>query len=399
MQRFLKTSIIPFALLTLLAGFVLAQPMSSPAQAAPDAGLRPQPPGIPEPPQDVDLVICLDTSGSMSGLIESAKQKLWAVVNELATAKRRPNLRVALYQYGNDGLDSETGWVEQLCGLTTDLDLLYEKLFELRTNGGNEYVSRVTRAALKELDWSSRKGALKIIFVAGNEAATQDPEYPLRDICKQAAGAGVIINTLFCGDESSGRSSGWSDAATWADGRYAAIDHNDGTVVLSTPYDKELIELNDELNKTYVGYGKDRETGRKRQLEQDANAATMNAPARADRAAAKASGLYRNASWDLVDAVAEGKVDLAEVPAEDLPEEMRDMSPQERKAYVDTLARKRKELQKKISEIQEQRTAWQRKEMQKRGLDGEESFDTALRQQIREQAQAAGIQFKEESSN
>ena len=30
----------------------------------------------------VDLVICLDTSGSMSGLIESAKQKLWAVVND-----------------------------------------------------------------------------------------------------------------------------------------------------------------------------------------------------------------------------------------------------------------------------------------------------------------------------
>ncbi|MCZ6812315.1 MAG: hypothetical protein O7D97_09960, partial [Planctomycetota bacterium] len=42
----------------------------------------------------VDLVICLDTSGSMQGLIESAKQKLWGIVNDLALAEPTPELRV-----------------------------------------------------------------------------------------------------------------------------------------------------------------------------------------------------------------------------------------------------------------------------------------------------------------
>jgi len=170
----------------------------------------------------IDLVICLDTSGSMRGLIESAKQKLWAVVNELATAKPRPNLRVALYHYGNSGLKPATGWVEQLCPLTDDLDSVYAKLFPLRTNGGTELVARVVKAACDDLDWNKDKDTLRMIFVAGNEAATQDTAYGLQDPCKAAASKGIIVNTIFCGNMVDGQKTGWQDAAVWADGQYSA---------------------------------------------------------------------------------------------------------------------------------------------------------------------------------
>ncbi len=40
-----------------------------------------------DPATDVDLVICLDVSGSMNGLIDSAKIRLWDIVNELAKLK------------------------------------------------------------------------------------------------------------------------------------------------------------------------------------------------------------------------------------------------------------------------------------------------------------------------
>ena len=49
----------------------------------------------------IDLVLCLDVSGSMNGLIDSAKLQLWDIVNELARLKPTPNLRVALYSYGH----------------------------------------------------------------------------------------------------------------------------------------------------------------------------------------------------------------------------------------------------------------------------------------------------------
>src|SRR6266542_6074105 len=80
-------------------------------------------------PKPIDVVICLDTSNSMDGLIGSAKKKLWDIVNDLAKAKPTPQLRVALYSYGNDTYDSKTGWVRKDVDLTNDLDKVSEKLF------------------------------------------------------------------------------------------------------------------------------------------------------------------------------------------------------------------------------------------------------------------------------
>src|SRR3954454_1563237 len=138
-------------------------------------------------PKPIDVAICLDVSNSMDNLIGSAKKKLWDIVNDLARAKPTPRLRVALYSYGNDGYDPKTGWVRKELNLTGDLDKVSEKLFALTTNGGTEYVGRVCRDALAGLKWSEDKGALKIMFVCGNEPATQDPEVPLKPLAESAA--------------------------------------------------------------------------------------------------------------------------------------------------------------------------------------------------------------------
>ena len=351
---------------------------------------------VPCPPpaqRDVDIALCLDTSGSMDGLIESAKQKLWAIVNELSCARPKPRLRVALYHYGNDGLNREMGWVKQLCPLTDDLDRIYEELFKLRTNGGTELVARVIRAATKNLDWSKQRGALKMIVVAGNEPATQDKKYELHDICKAAINEGIIINTIFCGDINQGRRTGWANAAAWAEGQYAAIDQDRGTVVITTPYDKRIIELNIKLNATYVGYGRKGAAHKARQERQDANAASLNEGAYASRAASKASGLYVNSSWDVVDAVKDKKLDLENAPTEALPSAMQDMSAKERTKYVADLASRRSKLQNEISELHKKRLAYQQQEMKKQGKDDSSSFDAQLRRAIQTQGQKKGLVF------
>ncbi len=342
------------------------------------------------PAKHIDLAICLDTSNSMDGLIDSAKQKLWAVVNELATAKPRPELRVALYQYGNDGLNKENGWVQRVCDLTGDLDEVYDKLFALRTNGGTEYVARVTRAAADELKWDKGKNTLRMIFVAGNEAATQDGKFKLKDVCAATAGKGIIINTIFCGNEARGRQTGWADAALWADGQYAAIDQDRGTVVINTPYDKKLSELSARLNTTYVAYGARGGKGLSLQTAQDSNARTLSPSASAERAVAKAGGLYRNAAWDLVDAMKEKKVDLAKVPEAELPENMRKMTPEQRKQ-----AAEREKIQKEIKDLDAKRKAHVKEEMNKRGLEEGASFDAALRKAVRLQAESKDFKFEE----
>ena len=149
--------------------------------------------------KNIDIVICLDTSNSMDGLIGSAKAKLWDIVNDMAKIKPAPNLRVGLYSYGNDNYDRNNGWIRKDLDLTTDLDELYKRLFALSTRGGTEYVTRVCRDAVNEQKWSEDPKALKIIFVCGNEPASQDPVVKLKEAAEIAKKKGIIINPIFCG--------------------------------------------------------------------------------------------------------------------------------------------------------------------------------------------------------
>ncbi|MCP4378977.1 MAG: VWA domain-containing protein [bacterium] len=267
-------------------------------------------------------------------------------------------------------------------------------MFKLTTNGGSEYVARVMNAATKDLKWDKSKGTLRMIFVAGNEPATQDPVHKLRDTCKAAATAGIIVNTIHCGSEEVGRKSGWSDAAAWADGQYAAIDHDRGTVVISTPHDKKLSELSGKLNDTYIGYGTAGKMGKARQKKQDANAGSLNPAASAQRASAKSSGLYTNAVWDLVDASKEKDFDIAKIKNDDLPEKMRKMTDAEKKAHIAKQAAKRAEIQKEIKTLTAKRDVHVKAEMEKKGLDEKASFDAALRKMVRTQAEKKDFKFE-----
>jgi hypothetical protein len=62
-----------------------------------------------EPPR-IQLAILLDTSNSMDGLIDQARQQLWQAVNEFSKAKRdgmTPVLEVAVYEYGNTDIRAD----------------------------------------------------------------------------------------------------------------------------------------------------------------------------------------------------------------------------------------------------------------------------------------------------
>ena len=163
----------------------------------------------------VQLAILLDTSNSMDGLIDQAKSQLWKIVNEMARSKRSGetiNLYVALYEYGNDNLSPQEGFVRLVSPLTNDLDKISDELFKLRTNGGSEYCGTVISEALKDLKWTDNTDELKIIFIAGNEPFTQG-NIDYRTACKDAISKGIIINTIFCGNYDEGVQTNWKDGA------------------------------------------------------------------------------------------------------------------------------------------------------------------------------------------
>ena len=343
----------------------------------------------------VQMAILLDTSGSMSGLIDQARAELWAIVNEFIFAKRdgqQPELQVALYEYGKSSLAQEDGYIKEIVGFTTDLDKVSEELFALKTNGGEEYCGWVIKEAVESLKWSNSGDDLKVIFIAGNEPFTQG-QVDYRQVCKAAISKGIVVNTIHCGSHSDGINGKWKDGAVLADGQYLNIDHNRRIVHIDAPQDREIAELGIKLNETYVAYGQIGETARERQTAQDKNAAAASKEAAIQRAVAKSSANYRNETWDFIDALKSDKVKLEDVKAEDLPEEMRKMTMKERKAYVEAKTKQRADLQKKIQELNDQRKKHVAEEMKKRQKEGN-TLGSAITQAIRAQAMKKNFEFE-----
>ena len=345
--------------------------------------------------QPVDLVIALDVSSSMSGLIESAKQRLWDIVNEMARAQPQPDLRLAIVTYGNPSYGEQGGYVRIDLPFTNDLDAVMQMLFRFGTNGGDEYVARAVHTSVNELAWSDQADAMKIIFVAGNEEANQDPMISVQEATRLAANSGIVVNTLYCGSEDDQIVAGWRDYATLTNGLFASIDQNRATVAnIATPMDEKLAELNRALNDTYVAYGEEGGRYKSNQIDQDQNAAEMSLPSVASRTVAKAGGLYRNEKWDLVDALESG-APIEEMEAEALPEEMQPLSPDERKKYVAELAAKREQVRDEIEKLGRSRQAYIAGERAKLAASDEAGLDEAILEGLRNLARKKGFEFDE----
>jgi len=349
----------------------------------------------PEPNKPlVQIAILLDTSGSMSGLIDQARTELWSIVNEFIFAQRggrQPEVRVALYEYGNTGLTAESGWIRQIAPLTTDLDKISEQLFALKTNGGDEYCGWVIKEATEKLAWSESPDDLKVIFIAGNEPFTQGP-LDYRETCKAAVAKGILVNTIHCGSEREGLDGRWKDGAVLADGRYLNIDQNRQVVHIPAPQDKEIAELGVRLNGTYVPYGQQGQAAQERQAAQDSNASHASPQAVVQRAVTKSSHNYMNTGWDLVDGVRAKSVDVSNLKDENLPKDMHGMNPDQKVNYVNAKAKERGELQARVQQLNEQRSKYIAEETAKH--QGSQTLGSAVKQAIREQAAKKNYTFK-----
>jgi hypothetical protein len=303
--------------------------------------------------QYIKVALLLDTSNSMDGLIDQAKAQLWEIVNELSYAKcndTKPNLKIALYEYGNDKLNGDEGFIRQVLAFSDDLDEISKQLFSLTTNGGNEYCGHVIQTALNQLNWGNNPDDLKLIFIAGNEPFTQG-SVSYKMATKLAQNKDVTVNTIFCGDYNQGISSYWKDGADLAHGDYMAINHNHETIYVVSPYDDKILILNQKLNKTYVAYGQVGSQKMALQAEQDDNAKGYSEANAVSRTVSKSSHLYKNSTWDLVDAEAEKDFKYEDLKDTDLPKELKGKTRSEIKTYVSKKRNERNAIQEEIQQL------------------------------------------------
>lgn len=306
----------------------------------------------------IQVAILLDTSSSMDGLIEQAKSRLWNIVNTLTTLKYRgetPQIEIAIYEYGNDGIRNEANdYIRLVTPLTTDLDLISEKLFALRTNGGNEYCGAVINKAVNELSWSKKDSDMKLIYIAGNEPFTQG-KISYKTSIDWALNKEIYVNTIHCGIHDEGIRGMWEDGAIQGKGKYFNINHNARVIYIVTPYDEQISKCNERLNSTYIGYGKLGYERAATQKIQDQNAMSISSANYTERTVSKTRSMYNNSSWDLVDKLNEDENFLDKINNKDLPKEYQNKSKEEVQIMIEQKEKERKSIQKEISDLAKKR--------------------------------------------
>jgi len=339
----------------------------------------------------IQAAILLDVSNSMDGLIEQAKAQLWTMVNVMGKAKcngATPQIEIALYEYGRDNNDLKKGYVKQITPFTSDLDNLSQKLFQLTTNGGEEYCGYVIHTSLNELNWDSTSSNYKVIFISGNEDFLQgNISYTLA--CTEAKKKGVIVNTIYCGDRLQGIKEHWNLLGECGNGSFTNINSDAKPEDIPTPYDSTLITLNNKLNATYIYYGAAGKGKKELQGSMDVANLTVNSYAGVNRAVAKASpGTYKNSTWDLVDAKEDDKKILDKVDFKTLPDSLQNKSKAELEVMVNKKSKERAGIQKQMQDLNAKREAYIAAEKIKKAKAGNNSqtLESEVEKIIREQA-------------
>lgn len=358
-----------------------------------NASLTPIPVAAKE--NKIQVALLLDTSNSMDGLIDQAKSRLWNIVNTLTTLKysgQSPQIEIALYEYGNDGIRDEN-YIRQVTPLTQDLDLVSEKLFALRTNGGSEYCGAVIRDAAMNLNWDSNEKSMKLIYIAGNEPFDQG-KINYKEVIEKAKNKNIYTNTIFCGDKQEGIQTFWQNGATLGSGKYFNIDSDRKVIFVETPYDVRISETNAKLNNTYLYYGSHGSEYKNKQMQQDKNAEVQSAATFVERTVAKSKkNAYNNEHWDLVDKAEQDKDFMASIKESELPAELKGKSKEEIQKAVALKSSERGKIQKEIEVLSRKRQEYIDLEMKKRGNSDSDDLGKAIERSILELAKKNGYRL------
>jgi len=341
----------------------------------------------------IEVCFVLDTTGSMGGLIEGAKQKIWSIANEMISAQPTPELKLGLIGYRDRGDE----YVVKSFSLTDDIDAIYGHLRDFQAGGGGDTPESVNEAlaeAIHKMPWSSDNKVLKIIFLVGDAPPHMDypngPKYP--DLCREAAKKDLIINTIQCGEMAETKPI-WQEIAKLSEGSYVGISQSGNVAVISTPMDKELSRLNERIGVTLIPYGDS-----KQQAEVHAKyAAAKSAPvaAMADRLSYNSkTGKAVQGRGELVDALNDKTLKVDDIDQKQLPAELQELDRNELQKRIAKARDERADLQKQIVEISKKREVYIQSENKRLAAEGKgDAFDQKVTDTLHAQAAKKGISY------
>ena len=345
----------------------------------------------------IEVVFVLDTTGSMSGLINAAKEKIWSIASTMAQAQTAPEIKMGLVAYRDRG----DKYITQQVDLSEDLDSMYSKLMDYKAQGGGDSPESVNAAlydAVHKMSWNQDSNTYKVVFLVGDAPAhmdyQDDVQYP--ETLRIAGDKGIIINAIQSGNNR-GTAKHWKHIAGLGQGNYFKVSNSGNAVAIATPFDNELATLSSQLDKTKVYYGTSDD-----RVRQEAKKAAGTKLYKESSVASQARRATFNSSSsgkknflgekELVDQVASGDIALESIASDELPAAMRTMKPTEQATYIKEKSVERKELQSKIRQLAEKRDAFLKKKVETTGV-GKNSLDLQIFEAIQEQSADKGLVY------
>ncbi len=392
----MKSKLFALALFVFTAGTVVMYPLTQSHGTVATVDPLPIPPGATQAGK-IEVVFVLDTTGSMGGLIQAAKEKIWSIASTLASAQSAPEIKMGLVAYRDRG----DAYVTRVVDLSSDLDSMYATLMDFRAAGGGDGPESVNRAlyeGVHEMSWSHDPNTYRVVFLVGDAPPhmdyQDDVKYPQTlAVAKQR---GIVINTIQCGRNAHTLQT-WKRVAQLGAGRYFQVEQSGSAVALISPFDEKLSELSRKLDDTRLYYGS-AEAKVKHDNKVEATEklhATSSISTRARRAAfnVSPSGAVNLAGeGDLVEDVTSGRVDLSGIARDHLPASIHDLSEAEQNAVITETAARRNELKGEIQELAQRRSAYLEKQVKQLG-GAEDSLDTQIYHTVREQASKLGLEY------
>lgn len=391
--------IIALALIIATATGIALFPMAKQAQAIQKTGVTPV---VPSQSHRIEVVFVLDTTSSMSGLIQAAKEKIWSIASTMTSAQENPDIKMGLVAFHDRG-DS---YITRVYDLSDDLDSMYANLMDFKVQGGGDGPESVNQAlydAIHKVSWSQEANVYKVAFLVGDAPPhmdyPDDVKYPVT--LAAAKRKGIVVNTIQSGQHQYTRPA-WQEIAALGHGDYFQVENSGNAVAVATPFDEKLSKLATDLEDTHLYYG-DEETKKAQQRKLDASQKlreelSTEALARRSEYNVTASGKKNFlGESELVDAITSGRVELDEIEVKDLPASIQAMAPAKQMEIITEQAQRRDQLKQEIRELSESRNRFI-KEKVAAGGGADDTLDEKIYRAVKDQAASVGLTYDSDSA-
>lgn len=338
--------------------------------------------------QEVEMVFCLDATGSMGGLIETAKEKIWSIVSEVVQDSVPTNVKLGMVFYR----DRTDNFVTKKIKLTDDIDAVYDELLSMTAQGGGDAPESVNLGlyeAITTNNWSTEKEVYKTIFVVGDCPPHMDyNEVRYTESCKMALEKGIVINTIKLGSSCAGAIPHFKKMASCSGGEFLQLSQNANDVVIVTPYDKHIKEVSKSIDESKVYYGSKKEqvynnARKEKSLELYDKSSVSSTSERAKYNTSKSGKKNWMGDKEMVSDFKNGKVDIEEIDMEELPAVYAGKSKEEIKLELTKKAKEREVKVNELRDLTEKRNSYVKKEKEK--MDEKESFSDQVNEVVKSQ--------------